>query len=551
MSFSHLATVGTLSYNGYTFDGASQVSVHVEFVNDDAGRTVIYHKHTITVRFMVNDTNGTDGDMQNIRARLSKQGQALRFLGHGFGDDLSVNYSGSGLRDVKWGPKPKILHWEPVGSDNTCEVIWEVETCVPVCNTSGVHRTTGIMALNYSVSFRIERGLTTRVIDGYLEIAQTRLLASTPDCADMYRHYINPFLPLEFERVDSDWRVSLDKSRLEFSITDRQIPSRNAYPDHVTKIDAEHRVSWVRGNKGGMHLRNTITANIELGRTVQNQHISPSYAWQIFGTLVRQRIDYARAQNKFVMLEEVIASEELFGPGHSFSASYRMLMSVGEIFDFGKSGIWQPVGGTDWGRWRTSMARMYDNRGVAGLTQLPAGDAIIDLCVSSPSINWNAGNPAPPPPTPTQTPTFQNQRPPANQSYLKLKMQTIVNGRSPVVRQAIMQAPPQTQTPNQTIHSTDGANFGAAGGVDDILQAAGRVRNAVVLVGSALRAGYEIPRPGLVSVGTQTPVEVAGQFASDTAGIFFGLPVYRASWALLYDLPNSPGTVHPLPNMEN
>jgi len=68
-----LAATGTLSYNGYTFDGATKIDVQVDFVLEDAGRVVKAHKHIITVQAIVaNDgtAGDLDADLLNIRRRL-------------------------------------------------------------------------------------------------------------------------------------------------------------------------------------------------------------------------------------------------------------------------------------------------------------------------------------------------------------------------------------------------------------------------------------------------------------------------------------------------
>ncbi len=248
MSFAHLATIGTLSYNGYTFDGASGVKVSVEFVKDDAERTIIYSRHTIEVHTFISDAVSTDSQLENIRARLNHQGQALTFVNKGFGDDLIVNANGgAGIRDVKWGPIPEMLYWEPVGSAGACEMIWKVVTCVPCCGHGLSDRTTGVMAFNFGVDVAIDiRGLSTRTIDGYIEIAQTRGAGKTiPDSADNYRFMIQPDLPNGFQR-EQTWSISASKSRVNFTITDRQLPTKNPYPQLVTNIRGNHRSAWRR-----------------------------------------------------------------------------------------------------------------------------------------------------------------------------------------------------------------------------------------------------------------------------------------------------------------
>ena len=83
-----LPATGELSYNGYLFDGATHIEAAVEFVYDDAGRTIIAHRHTITVDAIVADDSDLDGEVLNIRQRLGEAGKKLTFISKGFGDDL-------------------------------------------------------------------------------------------------------------------------------------------------------------------------------------------------------------------------------------------------------------------------------------------------------------------------------------------------------------------------------------------------------------------------------------------------------------------------------
>jgi hypothetical protein len=550
MSLAHLATVGQLDYNGYEFDGSSRVNVRAEFVYDDSGRTVLYHRHTITVHFFVHDASDTDGDFLSIRAKLSKPGKKLTFTGHGFGNDLIVNRDdGGGLRDVKWGPTPRIIAWDPVGSSKTCEAIWEVTTCVPVCDTQGVHRTTGVMSINYGVSFSIKNGFTTRTIDGHLEIAQTRMPVglNPPDCADLYRHFVNPSQIPGFER-SSDWRVSLDKSRIEFSIVDRQIESKNPYPTLVTRVSAEHDVSWIRSNRGTLTLRNRLTMDVDLPLGAPTAR-----AWNFFGFIVAQRTQVSANSGKRTFLDEVSAREDIFGTSHSFSASWRVLMSLEEIFDFSQTGIWKPVTGTNWESWQASLAAVFDNRGYAELTQLPGNDLIIDLCGSGgATIPWNAGIPAPRASTPDQSPNFINQTPPPEKSYLDYQMDLQVVSQRPVVRQSTMQSP--DVPPSQVdMYGGQGAQFGGPnqGQTADTLQQSGPGSFGIRIKGSAERAGHEIPCPAIQSVGSQTPVEVYKKYVCRSLGKCFGVPMFRAAWDIGYALSGNPVAASPLPNLEN
>jgi hypothetical protein len=542
MSFSHLATIGTLSYNGYTFDGASQISVSANFVMDEAERTVLYHEYTITVRGFVSASSqgtGTDPDLESIRARLSKAGQALRFINKGFGDDLKVNITSSGgLRDVKFGPMPRMLSWEPVGSNQACEIEWQVTTCVPKCGTESSGRSTGIMSINYAVSYAIDKGFTERTISGHLIIAQTRRGNQAPDCADLYRRYITPQAPDGYERKHT-WDVSLDKSRIDFTITDTQIRSKNPYPQGVVDIEAKHRVNWSPRHGGFIKLSNNLSVDIELAPGV-----SPARGWLIFGQILQQRIAGPLSRRQ-AFLESLEVEEDIFGYRSSYSCNYRILCGVEDLI--GTSGLFKPLTGTNWRLWRTSLPQQFDNHGISGLVQHPSNDAIIDLCTSGQTINWNAQAPVRPAREQSQRSTFKNQKPDKKKSYIHYEMQVQASRTRPVVRQSPMQEPDQMNDSSDM--SASGARFEASGDTEDTIQESGPSRYFVSLIGTAVRVGWPIPKPGIIKAGTQQPIEVSTVFTPVTLGNYFGQLVYKATFAITYMLKGSPQTIEPPCNL--
>lgn len=545
-----LAALGALTYNGYSFDGTSKVNVSVEFVSDDSGRTVLYHRHVIHVTALVQGNTGTAAEMLSIRQMLGEQGRELVFTGRGFGDDLIVNAGAGGLRDVKWGPKPKIIRWEPVANANCGEIEWEIETCVPICDT-GVQRWIGLMALNYDIDFQIdERGYTTRTIAGYLEIAQTRLGRTVPDSADQYLNYYTTTVPSGFHRSQSR-HLSSDKSRLEFSITDKQIPSPNAFPPGVVDIQCRHRAGRRRGS--GM-VRNTITCDIEMAADWPTAH-----AMVIFSAIANRRLNIARAASGiatstsggqtnaqgFVLIDEFQIEEDLFSRRSSFSVSYHVPISLQEFF-CDAVGLWQPLP-TNWTSWHASVANAQSVRGYAGLQHRGTDDQIKDLClVPSQLSHALSQNPNANPPRPV-LPVVRNVRPDAKNSWLKYTNRIKTFRDRAVVRQRILQAKDYDQLPFE-VNGTTGMAYPAKAGTDDIIQEGARSSYYVEMQGRAARAGWEIPRPKYGTIGTEAATEIGGEFEQAITGNWFGVPIYQAIWNLRYALPNSPGSVTLLAN---
>lgn len=517
----------TIEYNGYVFNASAQTNVQVEFVPDDAGRTIIYQKVTIGVKAIIAADEGTDDTMSSIRRKLTQQGAALKFFDQGFGD-LAIN-APQGDRDVRWGPVPQMLSWVPVGSSQACEIEWQVVVHVSPCK-----RYQGIMALNYGVDFAIDdAGQTTRSIAGYIQVAQTRVGNRIPDSADNYRNLIQPVIPLGYKRQSQSYSLSKDKSQLDFTIVDKQINSPNPYPDGVTNIKGDHDVDWRRGKN---QFNNTIQMSIELA-----ENTPPIRAFEIFHIITTKRLAAARRQyGDSILMEAVRFREALFDREHSFSLSYVVLSKLIDLSPGG--GMWEPIG-TDWGKWRASMGESFGSRGHSGLAHQASQDAIVDLCGGSfdPSTQAKRPNLLPR----FLAPTFQNKTPPPVRSWLKYQSDIEIVENQPTVRQQILQ-PADSPGRATEVNSTAPARYGgnqSGSRIDDIIQVVGSASYFAIFTGHAERVGHRIPRPVLEKVGEVTAVLVRNQFADRVKSMDLGVPVYQAKWRLVYALPRAPGEV--------
>lgn len=523
--------VGRLFYNGVEFGAISHVTSDMTFVMDEAQRTVTHHRVTFNVDALVVDDVSTDGQMEVIRQRLGEQGKEFIFTGNGFGDDIHVNGS-SNLRDVKWGPKPEVLSWQPIGSLRCCEIKWRITVCIPVC-TNAV-RTTGIMAFNYAISYSLDMGWTTRTISGYLEIAQTRIGRNVPATADAYREMIAPHVPLGYSRT-WNWDLSPDKSRLDFVITDTQQRSPNAFPPHVVRIDANHRVSNRMSEM--VTLRNSLSVTVE---TVASA--PPVIAYFIFYNLAMLRIQQARYQGT-VLIDSITLDESIYSRQSRFSIEYRILnKTLAEILS--ATGLWAPTG-SSYHEWRSSVAVAHSHRGYSQMRNSPTSDAIVDLCMSigtqNPSdteVDPQVGQiPGPPPPE-----GLYNIAPAADKSYIEFRVLQRVVEKRPVVIHQPLQAPAAVSL-TQSLDSSGGPDYGQKDGVDAIHQESGRPEYQVELTGRAIRAGHVIPKPKVTKIGNETPVEVGGEFDQAVIGDLMGVKIHAAHWRIMYALKNSPGPV--------
>jgi hypothetical protein len=535
--------VGVLRYNGVEFGAISHVKVNTEFVQDEARRTILYHRITLDVDALVADDDTTDGQMLSIRRRLGEQGRAFVFTGNGFGDDLVVN-AGGPLRDVCWGPTPEVLSWEPIGSLRCCEIKWRIVVCVPVCD-SGI-RVVGMMALNYSIGYEIDKGWTTRTIRGYYQIAQTRVGRSIPDTADAFREFIAPHVPLGYDRTWT-WDLSEDKSRMDFTITDTQQRSYNAYPPYVVAIDASHRVNVKKSTMG------TLTCSINLSvETVANTPLVTNYA--IFYDLAMRRLNLAERDGNVTLITSISCDESLFSRQSRFQLDYVILKGVQSQHKLDlllDTGLFTPLG-YSYTDSRNSLTYAQSQRGYSQMRNSPASDAIIDLCATgTPSQNPTDGEIDPRPDSmPSAVPNppregLRNRRPPADRSYMVyFQRMRIVREKLKVFHEAL-QEPDDQPASGHIPDNSAWDDWQKATGQDATPQQSGRSRAIIRHEFGAIRAGHPIPVPTIVRFGNQDAEEISREVIHDPPLILHGVMVNTTRAVVEYRLLNNPGVIDP------
>lgn len=537
-----------ITYNGYQFGDYSHVDISAVMVEDDAQRTVLRHRYRIRVSTTIvaeaGDLN-VGYHFRRIRQLLTKQGQALIIDHAGFGPKLSINSGTGGVRDVDFGPKPKIVNWDPVGATNAVEVVWECETSIPTCDGNYGARYTGIESINYTISHRInESGYTTRTISGHISIAMSASGQALPDTADAYRDFIIIRKPINFTR-ETTWNLSADKRRAEFTLLDKEIESPNAYPAGIIKISARHRVLWTRlghGTRSMANLPNSISASITLAPGQ-----SRARAWEVFRGIVSSRVGYAIANGLTVFIEALEVEEEIYSNTWSFNMQWRVTstMSDGPLgFFFSGTGLGSPTpDAMQWGSWDASVGHLQSHRGIAGMRVDATQDQIINLCTTEwlPEYQHETTISFP---LPTYYFRFCNERPPPLRSWLQWDTMLYAYENVPTAVQITLGHDDLKKTsfnpeqPTATYGDTD---------VDD------QIRRFVedapagtefTWTGYAERVGWMIPRPALLNVGNKVLTRKDGQkFAQKRIGIIFCQPVYAAAWNQTYVVTERPAEI--------
>lgn len=411
-----LPDTGVLGYGDVIFTSLVSSRISARPVYDDAQRVVSYIEYTLTVNGYVSfgqyDTPDpdpyefptTDKDMAKLRKTLLTPGLTLVFSKKGFGN-LFINTQDGTVRDLVWGPRPRLLEWVPIGYA-AAKVNWQVQFALPRCSEEGIEHRFVPMEYNYAWSVSIDqRGLTTRTVSGYWKIPQTWAAPNfslLTDTADMYRDQAITFpVPEKFVRVRQEYNLSADKCRMDFNIVDQEIPGVNMYPEGIADISINCRISGrADGSSGGVIKTYHWSLN---GHITVAQGYPTSLAYDKFYEIFAERYGHmvkkiqqhnsqssspsSSSKVKIVALPtEFSVDEEIFGNTTRVSVSFLIIVPPDEgslintkVLEI--SGIYVPLTFT-WQKWKQSMSETAHHvRGHAKLAVLPENDTLYDICL--------------------------------------------------------------------------------------------------------------------------------------------------------------------------
>jgi hypothetical protein len=206
-----------------------------------------------------------DHQLAFLRRRLVQPGRQLTIAGIGLGPDLDVNDPvKTKLFDVVWGPKPRNINWEPIGSSGASRVIWEVDVGLVECEDLdsaykervpaafspqglGGLLPVEILQIVYNANWSISpSGTTTKNYEAIIQVRGyidpdnlPNLFAPT---ADGYRVYFEPPLLPGYRRTRK-YALNDDKTQLTVDITDTEVDSEYPYPPGIVDIDVNYSIS--------------------------------------------------------------------------------------------------------------------------------------------------------------------------------------------------------------------------------------------------------------------------------------------------------------------
>ena len=541
---------GEFSYNTVTFPAHIQLSAHSDPVLDSTGRFTKYVAHTFRVETVFHDNQTTpaiatlDTDLPNIREKLSQVGGSLVVNTKGFGA-LSVNTTD---QDVAYGPIPRVLAWESIGSNQAVRCVWSVTVHLKTeCQFAAQ-----LAELNYDIAWDIdESGLTRRNINGRMELP-VRRTGNTPssytltDTVDRYRDRFNAPLIPGFSRERQSWSVSADRRTATFNITDVEIPSDNPYYPGVIRpqVNGGFSNSGQILNPGTSHWSCSLSGNISVAMGVPKW-----FAWAAFLLVIRSRFAAAKLARTaegetggLVIIRSLSVTDEIFGRGMSFDIQWLMSSSLETIFR--ASGTWERIEGS-WDGYNTFMGDVsgnWSNRGHAQMFHRANDDTLVQLCGPQ---QLTANNGARRVGTDIQHNLFQTECPSPEFSWINFQNSfELIHDPNVVVHNPLTQ-PEQLTTPN----------FGPAvsGSVitanqqtrQTITQRRTQSTFIVRMKGYAIRAGHKIPYPELQTYGGAPATlhryrGVEPRFTHREIGDWGGCKVYVARWERYYTLDTFP-----------
>lgn len=584
---------GNIIYNGFTFPSAVQTNVRIIPVLTSDGRTIKYREYYLHIEcIVVSDdfTSGTpnsnalginlppsspvDVAMQVVRRRLEVNGKPLQWTNIGIGPDLTISAAGilsppvggvNGLYpDVAWGPKVLGFNWTSAGSNLAALISWDCVitlACEETFNQSPTNSLNAFGEFCYGITFSIDdRGLTTRYIQGSAETAVYRIANNAiSNTADNLRPLIRFPLLQGFKRQQS-FPISPDKRRLDFLITDTEIPSENPYFPGCVNMDVRHRMAsgiGVGGAGGFLLWQNSLSGSIELAPGVAR-----SVAWIAFLVIFQDRIsqlgtaiDNAGAPAGLTYITRIELEESIFTRQFNFSISWGMTANLATLLK--ASGIWRPVPGS-WSDWIKSMGADLNNQnmpvaqsvygplGVAALRHTPQDDVIVDFC-----LPFSPDNPANYVPV-KQSAIYQALQmpcpPPQESSWVSYKYWfDFARTTSTVVHRMI-----------GTADATNPTNFSAGNPASEpsyniqnsqvtpnIVQAQGASLTEVTLSGYAVRIGNKISPPNLLGIGNNPAVLKQDNVTPNALIGYTGdCPIYAIRWKRTYHVYDPSGVIN-------
>jgi hypothetical protein len=600
--------LGVLSYNGYSNFSAYTKCTSLECrpVPDSTNRTTVYNEYTVAFHTTITGA-ACATEIPRMRAALSKNGGPLIISGLLATGDVFLNIGT--VRDVSWGPWVDSLRFDPsIGGRRAAALDWTLRFRVPECADAKYLKRP--MDYSWVPTYTTDDcGYSTRSIAIRLRIPQNRIVPGAPIAQDSLDDYVELVLPPEipgFRRTFGPREYSADRTEMRWSCTDTEF-EYVCPPPGVVKETAS--VSFTSDGSAGFVWNGVINYSCELpkGGTLPTALAAAEDLIQDrrkqLGTLNQggaqafgggggggnlQNVPVGKAV--VIPLSWSITEPEVFGRRkYDISVTFTFTTTREELLNNG--GLWRPAPNRgNWRLWSLSLQdTALDPRGYADLTFDAGGDGIVDLCgngiVRTSDLGADAGVKVIPGRLKGGFPPCQPEN--SWHSYTNrvyLEQESGVTGMRTLPKKSLDSDTDRGGTVDALGRLIGGGGGGGAvgGGIpfqpplpppgggggrldptytDKGGTSARRVRRPqqwVIMEGSAVRVGYEVPEPKLVDING---IKLLPCNRPDAGEGFRQWPVfcngiqttYRAEWKLRYlpesDLPDKPLPQPPNPTM--
>ena len=535
------STSAVVQYNGFSFGDANSTPptyrLHGEPVYDDATRVVTHVRYILELSTLIyaDQESDTATWVQQARERLSRPGRRLELRELGLGD-TTVDSSGS-HPDVLWGARPQTVAFTPIGGTLVWQLDWKCEFNVSEPGSAGQSNWLAFnLAMEYSVD---EQGFTTRTARGYVQIPQRRTSgggSSGGRSLNDVRRRVRIRVPALFRRLRSTWRESTDRTRLDFEVVDEQLRTGPFPPGIVDgKVDyqlenAGGDFSWTKAVvEGWLESAPDTPRSTAL---LQLLAIAGDRAARLAASSGRQTVIPTRIRIR----------QELFGRRAHLYCEYRTAACVTTLLS--AAGIWSPVPGADYRRWRTSVERLWSNHGQVNVGSRAGDDLIIDL-VDNPIRQADVGRSSGGAPASAseigKLPTW-SFAPPGN-AWLEYNVRLRAHRQENISRHVLSR---DVKSSTNKSSAGLGSPFQSSGSGPGILhEIHGEPDQQITLEGEAVRLGVRPTAPVLTSVGGRRLLERERTEEIEQHGTYCGAPALRLRWSVTYDVCGYVGSITP------
>lgn len=569
-----IAATGVVAYNGITFPSAlhTKIIARPAYQHGEVSRKYVNYSLMVDTMLTYTDpplsaavTANQNMGSNSIQYRklLTEPRKTLQFGEQGFGEIL-VNGFASGtttpagyrsVRDVAFGPKPRMLTWEPVGSNRAAHVTWTCDFCIPECLSNSAKDRNVILEITYESIFNVnEEGLLTRTTRATIEIASNAQGSNFLDSVDNYTERFSPPRIDGFHR-ETNRHIERDHRIMQITYTDTEIASDNPFYPGMVQMDASHTVGSSFMQEGFARWTNTMTGTFRWGRGVPT-----SLAWAYFAALVQSRFAKNKPGKLFNTdkLSSTVSraniplsiqvTEQIYNREASFTIAWASMVPLAEMID--GTGLFTKVPNVSWANWHASLNQIQSPFGGSGLKEKIADIKVVDVCTNQkPGLPNNELLP-PTSLTPNPWLGFSCSDVTPTQSWLDSGSPTVrllMNG-SPVQQlpsngtmDSLLSPPPASTAGTQGMSPASTVIRATAAALYDQATYQSRTPNEFMLevTGTFVRICYEPYAPVFKSYGNVPLILRDNEFKiTKTPGQFF--PIYTLAYRQTYYLERLP-----------